>query len=184
MGLAEMIDIVNRDDEVIGVKPRDEVWEDEITRSSACFVIDKEGNILIAQRDVSKKYNPGIWSIAVAETVQAWEDYLTAIIRGAYEEIQLSAISDDFVAREKIFYPRNNIFRQTYFMICTEEQKKQLVPKEGEVQAIQWVPVLDLKKMIEEMPALFSRSLPEILPYREKYKQAIITALEERKAPQ
>jgi isopentenyldiphosphate isomerase len=109
---------------------------------------------------------------------------LDAIIRGAYEEIRLSATSQDLVASEKVFHPHNNMFRQTYFIVCTEEQKTHLVAKKGEVAAIEWVSVLDLKKMIEENSMLYSNSLPKVLHYREQYKKDIIAVLEARNAQQ
>jgi isopentenyldiphosphate isomerase len=67
----EMVDIVNLDDEVIGIKPRDQVSKNDITRTSICFLEDQEGKILIAQRDASKPVSANKWSVAVAETVQA-----------------------------------------------------------------------------------------------------------------
>ena len=65
-------------------------------------------------------------------------------------------------------------------MVCTEEQKVSLVPRKGEVEAIKWVPLDELKNMLTETPTIFSRSLPEIVPYRERYKQDIIAVLEAR----
>ena len=178
MWTLELVDIVDRDDKVIEIKPRDQIWADEITRTSACFVVDKEGSVLIAQRDATKKSAPNIWSVAVAETVQAWENYLDAIIRGAFEEIQLSVTHKDLVPTKKKFSENNNTFRQTYFIVCTDEQKISLIPKEWEVQAIQWVSPVELKEMIQKNRSLYSKSLPKALDYREKYNEDIIAVLE------
>ena len=177
----ERLDIVNSHDEVIGQKWRNEVTPDDITRTSICFLEDQEGKILIAQRDASKPVSANKWSVAVAETVQAGEDYLTAMIRGAYEEINLSTNTDQLNVREKEFCTRKNTFRQIYFLVCTEKQKMNLVPRPGEVQEIKWVSLPELKKMMQEDPSIYSESLPEILPYREQYKQDIIDVLQEKR---
>jgi isopentenyldiphosphate isomerase len=103
------------------------------------------------------------------------------MIRGAYEEIKLSTNVDELEVREKEFCTRKNAFRQIYFLVCTEQQKMNLVPRPGEVQEIKWVSLPELKKMMQEDPSMYSESLPEILPYREQYKQDLIETFQAKK---
>lgn len=66
-----MVDLVDDQDVVIGQKLRSELTIEDIIRVSSCFVVDKKGNILIAQRASIKKTKPNIWSTAVSETVKS-----------------------------------------------------------------------------------------------------------------
>ena len=62
----ELLDLVNEKDEVIG-----EIWRSEIKgnpnsihREIAILICDKNSRLLLQQRSLKKKSNPGIWTIS------------------------------------------------------------------------------------------------------------------------
>lgn len=83
--------IVNENDEIIGHKLREEVDpKNDIYRVSALWVTNSAGDVLIAQRKLTKKHAPGKWEPAVAGTVEKGETDESNIYKEAQEEIGLS----------------------------------------------------------------------------------------------
>ena len=83
------IPIVDENDNVIKNIDAGEKKPGEISRVSALWVTSEEGEILLAQRAVTKKRDPGCWGPAVAGTVEEDETYEDNIIKEAEEEIIL-----------------------------------------------------------------------------------------------
>ncbi|MDP3837246.1 MAG: NUDIX domain-containing protein [bacterium] len=84
--------IVNSDDEIIGYKIRAAVSEDDIYRVSALWIINSQGDILLAKRHHTKLNNPNMWGPAVAGTVEEGETYESNITKETEEEIGLKNI--------------------------------------------------------------------------------------------
>lgn len=59
--------IVDDNDIVIGLKDRSEIKSLDIYRVSALWVVNNEGDVLLAQRAFNKKNNPGKWGPAVRD---------------------------------------------------------------------------------------------------------------------
>ncbi len=146
------IPIVNEQDEIIGYKDKKERDPKEITRVSALWVTDKEGNILLAQRVFSKKNDPGKWGPAVAGTVEEGETYEQNIIKEAEEEIGLKDFS-------LVLGPKNRrstsheYFGQWFTTIVDHDFpfKKQ----DEEVEEIKWFGKQELVKLVKEKPDMF-----------------------------
>ncbi len=85
------IPIVNEQDEIIGYKDRKDRNLVDITRVSALWITNEDGEILLAQRGLNKTHSPGLWGPAVAGTVEEGETYESNIIKEAEEEIGLVA---------------------------------------------------------------------------------------------
>jgi len=86
--MTEYVDIVDEEDNVIDTVTRKEAEDKTLRmRSSKILVFDEDENLIIQKRSNDKKRTyPGMWDIAVAETVQAGESYLDAASRGLKEE--------------------------------------------------------------------------------------------------
>ena len=86
----EWLDIVNEDDEVIGMMPRSEAWDQKLfssLRSSWLMIKNSEGKLWIPRRHESKKILPGALDGSVSGLVSAGETYEQALIRETQEEI-------------------------------------------------------------------------------------------------
>jgi len=53
--------MVDKNDNVVGSKERDSVGSGDIYRTSALWVTNSGGDILVAQRAFKKKNDPGKW---------------------------------------------------------------------------------------------------------------------------
>ena len=177
---SEVIDVVDKDDNVIEKKMRTDLLPTDIIRVASCFVIDAAWNILIAQRSENKLKNPNKWSSAVSETVQTGEEYTTAAVRGAQEEISLCIREQDLLFQEKIYQPSDNsrdVFKTWYVVLCSEDQKKSLKKQENEVQELRRVSMEELCQLIEDHPEQYSSSLPKMLQVRKQHRDEILAVL-------
>jgi isopentenyl-diphosphate delta-isomerase len=68
--MPEKIIIVDDEDNIIGIKEREEVDKKNLRyRCSALWVKNSKGEILLAKRALTKKHSPGKWGPAVAGTL-------------------------------------------------------------------------------------------------------------------
>lgn len=156
------IPIVNEQDEIIGYKERDDRNPKDITRVSALWATDKEGNVLLAQRALNKKTNPGMWGPAVAGTVEEGETYEENIIKEAEEEIGL-------VGFKPVLGPKNRVsssheyFGQWYTAVVDHDYpfKKQ----DKEVEEVRWFSKDQILKFVEENPKSVSDNFINTLNY-------------------
>ncbi len=59
--------IVNEKDEQIALKERKDIKKEEIYRVSALWITNSKGEILLAQRGLNKKHDPGKWAQQLQE---------------------------------------------------------------------------------------------------------------------
>lgn len=147
------IPIVNEQDEIIGYEERENANPKNITRVSALWVTDKEGNILLAQRAFTKKYHPGVWGPAASGTIEEGETYESNIIKEAEEEIGL-------IGLKPILGPKNRVssdheyFRQVF--TCVADRNYVFKKQDEEVEALRWFTRDEIAKFLEEKPEMFS----------------------------
>lgn len=67
--------VVNESDEVIATKERAELLTTDIVRVSALWLTNSQGEVLLAKRAASKKYDASKWGPAAAGTVEECESY-------------------------------------------------------------------------------------------------------------
>ena len=150
------IPIVNEQDEIIGYKDRKDRNLKDITRVSALWVTDKDGNILLAQRALTKKHDPGLWGPAVAGTVEEGETYESNIMKEAYEEIGLKNVP--IVLGKKIRRQTNHAYFVQWFTALVDKAYP-FVKQEEEVEEIKWFSTNELKKLLKEKPEIFLPNL-------------------------
>ncbi len=151
--MAERIIIVDEEDNIIGSKEREKKKPEDIFRVTSLWIENSKGDILLAQRSLTRKKSPGKWGPAVAGTVAQGETYDDNIIKEAAEEIGLSNVHLE--KKEKVrMKGSSNFFGQRY------EAKLDLpieafTIQEEEVAAIRWFTRKELKKLIKEKPEQF-----------------------------
>lgn len=85
-----LLDIVNENDEVIGVGEKDQKAElGFISRVAAIFLFDLNGNIYICKRAAHKKYSPNLYDLAAVGAVLQGESYEEAAVRELEEELSV-----------------------------------------------------------------------------------------------
>ena len=100
--------IVNENDEIIGYKGKGTLEKSDIYRVSALWIQNSKGDILLAQRKLTKKHSPGKWGPAVAGTNDEGESYESNIIKETEEEIGLKGYG--FKKRDKFRRSEKNNF--------------------------------------------------------------------------
>jgi len=88
-----MYQVVDENDQLIGYKERSKIdFKKDIYRIGALWLTDGTGQILIAQRKLTKDKDPGKWGPAAAGTVEKSETYESNAYKEAQEEIGLVGV--------------------------------------------------------------------------------------------
>jgi isopentenyldiphosphate isomerase len=84
----ELLDVVDQNDRVIGVKTRGEIHaQDLMHRSVHILVFNNKTELFIQKRSMSKDNDPGLWDSSAAGHVDSGEDYYHCAIRELGEEL-------------------------------------------------------------------------------------------------
>ena len=158
----ELIDVLDENGVFTGeVLPRSEVHKRGLWhRSIIVAIINEKNEILLQQRSENKEKNAGMWDISVAGHISAGQDSLSAAAREINEEVSVllgyrteikdfrymycfrkeQKFSDDFIERQ--FYD--------FFILRTSGvDDKTLYFQKEEVQAVKFVDLIEIQKMIE-----------------------------------
>ena len=86
----EMLDVVDVEDKVIGVRTRGEVHSLGLMhRSVHILVFNSKDELFIQKRSQSKDSNPGLWDSSAAGHLECGESYLDCAIREIAEELAI-----------------------------------------------------------------------------------------------
>lgn len=153
----DIVQIVNKNDELIGHCNRLERPAGAIYRVSALWIENSEYEVLLAQRGLTKKMHPGVWSTAVAGTVDKGETYEENILKETEEEIGITLTIDDIVPIYKRFndIPGNEYF-STHYLYLTDRDISEFTKEEGEVEALKWMPYDELEQDVREHPERYT----------------------------
>ena len=84
----ELLDVVDENDRVIGVRTRGEIHAQGLMhRSVHILVFNGKGELFIQKRSMIKDNEPGLWDSSAAGHVDSGEDYLGCAIRELGEEL-------------------------------------------------------------------------------------------------
>ncbi len=153
------IPIVDENDDLIEYKDKKDRDPKEITRVSALWVTDKDGNILLAKRALTKKDHAGLWGPAVAGSVEEGETYESNIIKEAEEEIGLTGMSISLGPKNRNS-TSHEYFGQWFTTIVDHDYP--FVKENMEVAELKWFSKDELRHMFQDNPNAF-------LPNFEKY---------------
>lgn len=161
--MEELIDVLDEDGIFTGVvSPRSEVHKKGLWhRAIIVAIVNKDNQILLQQRSNTKEKNPGMWDISVAGHISAGQDSLSAAAREINEEVSVDLGAKVDVRefrfmtsfRDEVIYRSDFLERQFYdFFILRREKMKpeQITFQTSEVQAIRFVSLSELSKMIEQ----------------------------------
>ncbi len=154
--------IVDDQDNLLAYKERAKIdFDHEIYRVSSLWLTNSQGDILIAQRKVSKDYDGGKWGPAVAGTVEEGEDYEQNIYKEAQEEIGLTGVSFRLGPKQRFTAPRN-YFGQ-WFLVVVDCDPADFTVQPEEVEAVAWITPAQLAKEIVATPQKYIADMPAIV---------------------
>ena len=91
---AEIFDVVNEDDRVVGQAPRGEVHARHLRhRAVHIFIFNSAGEIFLQRRSAWKDQAPGCWGSSAAGHLERGEDYPAAATRELAEELGLGEVA-------------------------------------------------------------------------------------------
>lgn len=159
----EKINIVDELNNIIGVKYRDEIdYQIDRYQCTGLFITNSTGEVLVAQRKLTKEKDPGKWSCAVAGTVEEGETFESNIYKEAEEEIGLTGVSFDLGPLQKNEKPRKNYAQ--WFTAKVDLPITAFVLQEDEVEQLLWVNAEDLIEDVKSHPDKYVPSFKSILP--------------------
>lgn len=165
--MIQLCQIVDENDEIIGYKPRNEIdFKKDYYRVGCLWLTNSNGEVLLAQRLLTKDKDPGKWGPSAAGTLEKGETYESNIYKEAQEELGLSGFKFMPVAKLKLEEPRKS-FLQLYKGECDWPVEK-FIPQPEEVEKVAWVSIEDLRKDIIENPNKYVPSIKILLEAAEK----------------
>ncbi len=146
----EYTQIVDRKDNIIGKKLRSEITKDDIYRVSSLWVFNQNRELLIAQRPMWKKNDPGKWSESAVGTLEVGETYQSNLVKEAKEELGLDLNENElvFVGKEFFESSKNKLFGAMYAVILSNTPKLEL--NSHEVPNIEWISNDKIKDELSE----------------------------------
>ncbi len=154
--------IVDDNDVPVGTKYRDEVdYLKETYRCTGIWLVNSQGEILIAQRKFTKSKDPGKWGPAAAGTVEEGETYESNAYKELEEEIGVTGIKLELGPKQHSVSPRK-YFGQ-WFLCEIDRSIEQFVIQEDEVEQIKWINKDDLLLDMKNYPDKYVTSLHSII---------------------
>jgi isopentenyl-diphosphate delta-isomerase len=145
-----LIPIVDKNDEIITYKERNEILHEDIYRIASLWVENEEGEVLLTQRASSKTHNPDKRTIAVNGTVEGKETYEENIIHETQEEIGIKISNPLLLNKELASSGGWTHFIALFFVRIPKESPFVFDPQE--VQAVKWAKKAEVEQWLAEAP--------------------------------
>lgn len=172
----ELIDVLDENGVFTGkVLARSEVHKKGLWhRSIVVAIVNEKNEVLLQQRSANKEKNANMWDISVAGHISSGQDSLSAAAREINEEVSVllgyrTEIKDFrymYSFRKEQKFREDFIERQFYdfFILRTSGlDDKTLYFQESEVQAVKFVNLTELEKLIEEKEIVERPEVYEVL---------------------
>ncbi len=154
--------IVDENDNVIGLKERDQIdHQSDIYRVTSLWVTNPKGEILLAHRSPQKRNDPNTWGPAVAGTIEEDENYDENIYKEAMEEIGLTGVTFTKGPKTRVSFPRN-YFCQWYFAEIDREISTFVMQPE-EVDELLWISLEEFLDDSIKNPSKYVPAMPQII---------------------
>ncbi len=142
----EFLDIVDKDDNVIGKAAKDDIYKKMLChRIAHVLIFDDKGKMILQKRSDKVSFCPDHWSTAVGGHVQTGETYQEAALREYQEEL---GVKSDLEFIGKDFYDVPNVPKK--FLATFKTQFNGVFNPDPEaVSAVEAFDIEGIRKMIE-----------------------------------
>ena len=162
----EKVTIVDENDRILGYKWRDELTTDDRWRITSIWLVNSHGQVLIAQRDASKKNHPNMWGPSAAGTVEASETYESNAAKELEEELGLQNTELKLLSRGVMDTSDGTKRYMSWFVTKCDWPAERFTPQPGEVQAVKWV---DKDWLLEDIKANPNNYTPSCISWPELF---------------
>ena len=144
----EMLDVVDAEDKVIGIKTRGEVHNLGLMhRSVHILVFNSQDELFIQKRSQSKDSNPGLWDSSAAGHLECGERYSDCASRELAEELAIAVTAPlDFLFR--LSASRQTGMEHCSVYRCINDGPFQLQPEE--IDEGKWVSIAHMDKRVAD----------------------------------
>jgi isopentenyldiphosphate isomerase len=157
--MESLYQVVDENDNPIGLKPRNEIdFQNDYYRVSAVWVVNSLGQVLIAQRKLTKDKDPGKWGPAVAGTLEEGESYESNTYKEAEEEINLTGV--EFETGPKMTFEEPRHCHLQWYIARTDRAESEFTPQPSEVERVMWIDEASLIHDVADKPDKYVPSMP------------------------
>lgn len=166
--MAEIIDIVDQNDNVIGTAPRKGIHNTStLHRAAHIFLINSEGKIWLELRAMHCDNYPGHYSSSAAGHISSGEDYLQGAQREAEEELGITGLKLDFQHK----FPPTAESMNEFISFYTAKSESVPVPCE-DTECFDLLSPAEINSMIKDGKSKVSKSFIRIFEwYQNNVKQ-------------
>lgn len=154
----EMLDLVDKNDQILGVINREIANKDPkyTHREVAVILVDENNKLLIQKRSEYKSVHPSMWSLTAGH-ISAGEDPEETAYAELEEELGLTGIDLKFLVKRYNEYSHESHFM--YYFIGNYSGEK-INFEEAELSEVKFVSESDLEEMIKNSESINLKHLP------------------------
>ncbi|NVK52594.1 MAG: isopentenyl-diphosphate Delta-isomerase [Flavobacteriaceae bacterium] len=155
--LEEQVILVDTDDRQIGLMPKMEAHEKALLhRAFSVFIFNDKGELMLQQRAVDKYHSPLLWTNTCCSHQREGETNIVAGKRRLQEEMGFSCeLEEVFWFVYKAPFDNGLTEHELDHVMVGRYNKNPKINKE-EVAAFKWMPLVAVKKDIENRPELYT----------------------------
>ncbi len=159
---AELLDVVNAQDEIIGQHTRGGFYKSELhangglLRFAHIFLKNDAGEILLQQRSATKSNHPNLLDLSAAGHISAGDSYATSAMREMQEEIGITAEITPIFKRH---------VGTGFAQVFTGHHNGPFTPDPAEVKGTHWHTPEEINQLFTIAPHTFSSGLKESWPH-------------------
>ena len=147
-------------------------------KAAVLWIVNEEGEILLAQRAHHKAQDPGVWGTAAAGKLEAGESFDDAVVRETEEEIRLTTTdyTPHFLFEKDFDHPDGEPRKfGIYYAVLPKEKSSLICIDVNEVAGFGWFNVETIETKMRESPR-------ELVPSANALWPDIFQALKDVKA--
>ncbi|MCH8519550.1 MAG: NUDIX hydrolase [Nanoarchaeota archaeon] len=147
----EIVDIVDKDDNIIGTTSRkDEKCGKHILRSASVLLINEDNKVLLQLRSKNSKRYPLHWDVSGGGHVNSKESYEDCAKRELYEEIGVKIESIQLLGKHFfILDDKRKRVNSSFISQVSSKNTQNITIDLNEVEKYTWFSKLEIEKMIE-----------------------------------
>lgn len=161
--MSEFVTLVNQRDEILGSKERSLLTDNDRWRIVTIWLENSAGDILLAQRSMAKKNNPGKWGPAAAGTVEHGDSYDETAHRELQEELGIS-----LPLRPKGLFMHDSMIGKRAdmgYVGLTDASAEDFIIQQEEVERVKWIGKEALREDFASRPGEYIMEFAGILEF-------------------